>query len=220
MSQAPTQWAGSIPNVKWMRQFRYMTRMFEMIHDIDGDIVECGVGEGGTFTMLAYLIGSEGKGRKLWGFDSFEGFPEPSATDTSSPRVPKKGEWKIGEEVVRGRLEEALILKQFSNLAFELVPGFFDKTLPNFPDRSIAFLHADVDIEPSYRTVLENLYQKVAKGGVILFDEYKEFPSSAPYNGKIEKWPGATKAIDEFFAGHPQTIRYWEETKKYYVIKE
>jgi hypothetical protein len=41
----------------------------------EGDMVECGLGEGNTFAMLAYFIGSEGRQqpRTLWGFDSFEG---------------------------------------------------------------------------------------------------------------------------------------------------
>jgi hypothetical protein len=42
---------------------------------------------------------------------------------------------------------------------------------------------------------LTALYEKVVPGGLIMFDEYRD-----------DRWPGATKAIDEFFAGRPERI--------------
>ena len=91
----PTQWTTEHPvPVGWMKQFRYFLTLFEKISNLSGDVVECGIGEGNTFSMFAYLVGSEGSKRMLWGFDSFEGFPEPDPKD-ASPRDPKKGEWKI-----------------------------------------------------------------------------------------------------------------------------
>lgn len=98
-SRVPTQWQTASPVlVGWMRQFRYFIFLYDDLirRDIMGDIVECGLGEGNTFAMLAYLMGSENRQlpRTLWGFDSFEGWPEPDASDTS-PRNPQKGEWKV-----------------------------------------------------------------------------------------------------------------------------
>src|SRR6266487_648209 len=95
-SKVPTSWATTQPvPVGWMRQFRYFTRLYDRIHGLAGDVVECGLGEGNTFAMLAYLIGTEERQqpRTLWGFDSFEGWPEPDACD-ASPRKAQKGEWK------------------------------------------------------------------------------------------------------------------------------
>ncbi len=51
-------------------------------------IVECGIVVGKSFSALAYLAGKSG--RNLYGFDTFEGFPEPGPND-SSPRSAKKG---------------------------------------------------------------------------------------------------------------------------------
>ena len=46
-SRVPTQWATAAPvPVGWMKQFRYFTEMYKLIENINGDIVECGVGEG------------------------------------------------------------------------------------------------------------------------------------------------------------------------------
>lgn len=229
--KVPTQWQvqGVVP-VGWMRQFRYMTLMYERIQGVSGDVVECGLGEGNTFSMLAYLVGQETEWgmspqRTLFGFDSFQGWPKPMEYD-ASPRNPQQGEWRVGEEEVRERLERSNIMRDFPSLKIVIVPGFFEETLVNFPDRSIAFLHIDCDLYVGYRDALNTLSPKVAKGGVVLFDEYKEFPPRPEYDyGRIEKWPGATKAIDEYFADTPYFIQsypinFWPGSKKYFVVKE
>ena len=214
----PTQWKQSnAVQVGWMRQFRYLCRMYDLIADVPGDIVECGIGEGTTFAMLAYLAGSDTTPRVLRGFDSFQGFPEPAPIDDSW-RKPQKGEWAIEEAAVRTLLETASIPEKFPGLSINITPGFLNDTLPKevVKGYQIAFLHLDVDIYPSYRDGLENLFPLVAPGGVVLFDEYKEFSSKNPKN---EKWPGATKAIDEYLLPLGYEPQYYPETKKYFVIK-
>src|SRR3990167_7898450 len=78
----------------WVNQFLYMAHLYDRIQGVDGDIVECGLGEGTTFSMLAFFSGSENHRpvRRLYGFDSFEGFPAPDSLDCS-PRKPQEGEW-------------------------------------------------------------------------------------------------------------------------------
>lgn len=215
-SKVPTQWATVNPvPVGWMRQFRYMAELYDKIRDIPGDVVECGLGEGNTFAMLAYLAGSENAGRKLWGFDSFEGWPEPTEFD-KSPRDPHKGEWKVSEEMVKRRLEESGLIREYPRLKIEITKGFLGETL-QFPGTvQIALLHLDVDLYAGYRDGLEYLFPKVVVGGLVLFDEYKEFPPD--YNG-IEKWPGCTKAVDDYFRGCPERIQYDAEAKKYWLQK-
>jgi len=73
---------------------------------------------------------------------------------------------------------------------YELIKGDINKTIPEYCKNNehlkIALLHIDVDVyEPSV-TILENMYDKVVRGGVLMFDDYGTFP-------------GETKAIDEFF---------------------
>ena len=200
-----------------MGQFRYFVRMFDRIADVPGDVVECGLGQGLTFAMLAYLAGSEGRVplRTLRGFDSFQGFPEPTEQDQSS-RNPKRGEWSIDGSVVRMRLQESGIFKAFPELPIRITPGFFEDTLPKEGGYGIAFLHLDVDIYPSYRDCLRYLFPMVAPGGVVLFDEYKWYSVK---KSEEEIWPGATKAIDEYLDPRGYKPEYYPEMKKYFVIK-
>ena len=55
--------------------------------DIPGDIVECGVGSGSSIIFLKSLQKEKKDNRKMWGFDSFEGFPKGSDKDSEAFRA-------------------------------------------------------------------------------------------------------------------------------------
>ena len=73
---------------------KYLREIYTLVKDIEGDIVECGVGNGNSLLNLCRLAYFENKGRKIYVFDSFEGFPEPSIEDESE-RNTQKGEWNV-----------------------------------------------------------------------------------------------------------------------------
>ena len=212
----------------WINQFLYMARLYDQIRNIPGDVVECGLGEGNTFAMMAYFIGREGRQppRALWGFDSFEGWPEPDLSD-ASPRKPTRGEWKVSEEMVLRRFEESGLSREFPGLNLRIAKGFVGDTLPSFSkDRHpIAFLHLDLDLYPGYHDALEYLFPLVVKGGLVLFDEYQEYHPELPdYVDKtgrlLEKWPGCSRAVNEYFVNRPEKPQYYAPTNKYFVLKE
>jgi hypothetical protein len=161
-------------------------------HGVPGDVVECGVGRGLSFYVLAYFMARRSSSRRLYGFDSFEGFPPPSAFDHSSRRPVCGDVWRdtsyrhVAEHFRAGGLQD------FFESRVTMVPGFFSTTLPGRLDPAkIALLNLDVDLYESYRECLQHLGPRVA--GLVVYDEY-----AAP------KWPGATRAIDE----HVPRIRH------------
>ena len=84
----------------------------------------------------------------------------------------------------------------FKNI--ELIEGDITSTVPEYisahPELKVSLLNLDVDIyEPSV-IILENLYSKIVKGGVLILDDYGTFP-------------GETKAVDDFFKGQKISIR-------------
>jgi len=95
----------------------------------------------------------------------------------------------------------------------KLVKGFFDHTLPGSISK-IALLHIDADLYSSYKVCLERLYPLVVKGGVVLFDEYNTLSEEG------EKWPGATKAINEYFGTRVSQIQKDRYSEKYFLVKE
>lgn len=193
----------------FMMRFLHFARCFDQMRNLGGDIVECGVGAGRTLLSFAYLMKYKGGDNTLWGYDSFEGFPEPSEHDRSF-RNPKKGQNVTKMEDVLDLLRRSGIGEDFLSSRLRLVKGFFEKTLHEYPGRPIALLHVDVDLYQSYLTVLQELYPKVLPGGVILFDEY----------GEDEKWPGARRAIEEYLGDRIRLLRSDEQTGKCFLVKD
>lgn len=186
--------------------FTYFEALMKQVEEIPGSIVECGVGRGRSLLFLAHLASTGKQARTLWGYDSFEGFPEPSAEDDSF-RKPKKGQLKnMTAEGILDLLRHAGISKEFVS-TIRLVPGFFDKTVSKYDGGPIALLNLDVDLYQSYLDCLNALYPKVVSGGIVVFDEY-DSPA----------YPGGRKAIDEYLADKKVTVQRYAKSR-HYVVK-
>src|SRR3989344_8457746 len=113
---------------QWLPVFFYLNKLYGRIRHLHGDVVECGVGRGRTFLFIAFMVEDEGAGRTLWGFDSFAGFPQPTAEDIS-PRNPQAGEKKSDRETVLWMLRDAGITAEFLREGGRLIPGVFETSL-------------------------------------------------------------------------------------------
>ena len=169
---------------------------------IDGAVVECGVWRGGSMMAAALtLIGLEETERDLYLFDTYGGMPEPGAEDVASPYdgySPRK-RWRrqarLGREwagapvdEVRRRLERT----GYPPEHLHLIAGMVEDTLPAQAPERIALLRLDTDWYASTKHELEQLYPRVADGGVLIVDDYGHYE-------------GARRAVDEYFraAGDP-----------------
>lgn len=194
--------------------FLYQKRLFDRIRHLEGDIVECGVGKGRTLLFWTLLCYDEGRQRHIWGFDSFEGFPEPTEED-ASPRNAQKGEWDVTSiQKIHELLVSAGLSYHWICSTITLIQGFFEESLAKYAGERIALLHIDADLYQSYKTVLETLYDKVEKGGIIALDEY--MGTFDHYN-----FPGAKKAVDEFLAERGLEVDIVRDpaSDKYYFVK-
>ena len=168
-----------------------------------GNIVECGLGKLKSFQMLKLLNES----KKIFGFDSFCGFPNPTKEDRS-PRNPQKGDWNIlSYEGTKNFLEQ----NNYQN--FTLIEGYVEETVPIWKNKikRISILHIDLDLHNGYKCVLNNFFDKVVTGGYILFDEYNN-----------PKFPGAKLAVDNFLKKKNEKIKKFrisEDKFKYFIIK-
>lgn len=186
----------------------YYNDIYQRINSIEGNIVECGVGLGRSIFCFAYLAQKEGLNRRIFGFDSFEGFPEPSGQDRSR-RSPKKGEWSGNSEVdIKDVLRLGGIHPEFIKNNILLVKGFVEDTLPQYTGGAIALLHIDLDLYSGYKVSLEHLVDHMPSGGIVLFDEYG-----------TKQWPGATKAVDEFIKKRGLHLQKHPLSGKYFFVK-
>lgn len=118
----------------------------------DGLILEFGVASGTTINYLARTIAL--CGRRVYGFDSFDGLPERWADYPV-------GHFACAPPAVAPNVE--------------LVVGLFADTLPSFlaeHDGPAALIHVDCDLYSSTRTVLDSLAPRIVPGTFIALDEY------------------------------------------------
>ena len=124
---------------------------------INGLILEFGVSEGRTVNYIADLL----PGKKIYGFDSFQGLPE---------------KWRPGFD--KGAFSRSEPPSIRDNV--ELIVGWFDRTLPIFrdshPDQKAALIHIDCDIYLSAQIALYNMKNYIVPGSIIVFDEYFNYP--------------------------------------------
>lgn len=204
-----------ISSLRQYKSLTYWNNLFEHIssNKVDGDIIECGVGNGQTLSYILFNLLNNNflSNKKYFGFDSFEGFPEPGDEDNST-RNPKKGEWN--------HTNEEFVISNLNDLGFEnehykkikFIKGFYEKIFQQENDNitKISLLHIDCDLYSSTRISLETWFDKVQKNGLIVFDEY--------LNSALN-FPGAVKAIDEFLGADKNLIKICPYTKQYYLIK-
>ena len=62
-----------VPDTKpeLQRRLAVFTDVFKRLSDVDGAIVELGVRNGATISLLTRLQYDEGKEREIWGFDAW-----------------------------------------------------------------------------------------------------------------------------------------------------
>ena len=176
-----------------VRRLMYFYELLQKVQDIEGDVVECGVGEGRGLFGLVILSDILGRQRQFYGFDTFQGFPDPSVEDNRATNL-KEFSYPPRREVLQYLLNCG-VDADFIDTQITLVEGLFSATLPDYSGRPIAFLHLDCDIYQSYMETLRYLYPHVVTGGIIAFDEYY-----------TKRWPGAKIAIDEFFADKEERL--------------
>ena len=207
ISTIPTTHKSNRAKLHNVARFLYYRRVLKLVDHLDGTIVECGVGHGFSLVSLLSVMLSEGPKRAVWGFDSFEGFPEPSIQDVSARKV-TKGHYHVPIDIIKDLLHDTDYDLEQIDQHLTLVKGFFSDTLSSYDGGAIAFLHIDADLYQSYLDVFHALYDQVVVGGVIALDEYMD-PS----------YPGARLAVDEFLVGKNATLQRDPLYGKYYIIK-
>lgn len=167
------------------------------IHDkkIEGDIVECGVWKGGSMMAVAdTLLRMGDTNRNLYLFDTFEGMPPPTENDVdiagASAKALLDNSDKEKDESVWCRatldvVKDALGSTGYPSEKTHFVKGMVEDTIPEFIPEKIALLRLDTDWYESTKHEIEHLFPRLAKGGVLIIDDYGH-------------WQGARKAIDEY----------------------
>lgn len=177
---------------------RFITQyeLFKRIIPIKGSIVECGVHHGGgvmAWAKLSETLEPHNYRRKIFGFDTFEGFPAVNPADLPG-RIAKPGMFKESYQVfdeLRACIEDFNKTRAITHEEkVILVKGDANLTIPKFLEENrhvlVSLLYLDFDIYEPTVTALKNFVPRMAKGSIIAFDEVNN-----------PNWPGETCALLE-----------------------
>jgi len=172
----------------------YYNELYRKILNIPGVICEFGVHWGAATSLLLNLRGiyePYNFSRKVYGFDTFSGFPE---IDMKDGDFVSEGDYSAGD-MHYGELAELLdVQESFSPInhikKFQLIKGDATKTFPRWlednPSAIVSMAILDFDIYKPTKSVLANITERLTKGSLLVFDEV-----NCPH------FPGETVALME-----------------------
>ncbi|HEY1581436.1 MAG TPA: TylF/MycF/NovP-related O-methyltransferase, partial [Terracidiphilus sp.] len=80
-----------------LKRFLAMYELFKLILPVKGSIVECGVFRGFSlmsWAKLSSILEPENLTRRIYGFDSFNGFPSVSSNDRTGSGIAEVGDFQ------------------------------------------------------------------------------------------------------------------------------
>jgi Macrocin-O-methyltransferase (TylF) len=198
----PSTWESKLENFpKYVRRqnltrFLALYEIFKRVLTVKGSIVECGVNHGFglmTWAKLSAILEPVNLTRRIYGFDTFEGFPSLDQNDMA----PASANVKVGD-LYADSYDELLELVRINDSTrylghvnkVKLVKGDATDTIPIFlnenPHLVISLLFMDFDIYEPTKVALEHFLPRMPKGAILAFDELDN-----------PLWPGETLAMLE-----------------------
>jgi O-methyltransferase len=166
-------------------QWLYGRLINEHCRKLQGDFIECGVGQGGMSLFLGRL--AQELNRKLYALDSFAGLPSPTRNDNPYFR---KGDYsgETGQESLFTRFKNHIAQQGLMETIAPL-QGFFTRSLPKVPrEATFSFVHIDADLHGSVLECLRVLYPRLEEGGVLVVDDF------------FHHGQGPARAVAEYFS--------------------
>ncbi len=138
---------------------------------IPGDFMETGVWRGGATIFMAGLNKWFNGGRRVYVADSFQGLPPPDTEKWPQDEGDDHHTYSflaVSEEEVKENFRRYDLLDD----SVIFIKGFFEESIPKANIGTLSLLRLDGDMYGSTMTVLENLYDKVSPGGLIIVDDW------------------------------------------------
>lgn len=170
-----------------------MYEIYKKLLPIKGSIVECGVFRGFglmSWAKLSAILEPENLTRRIYGFDTFEGFPSVGEKDQSVHVENEAGDLRSSSYDELLQLIEGYDSDRFLGHIdkVHLIKGDLSETSPRFveehPHLVVSMLFIDCDLYEPTRAALKAFVPRMPKGAILAFDELDN-----------PIWPGETLAI-------------------------
>jgi Macrocin-O-methyltransferase (TylF) len=203
-----------------LMQFISRYELYKLIKDIPGDIVELGVCGGKglfSFAQAVFINEPQYHWRNVVGFDTFSGFPDVGEEDNldSNSHVKTVGAFNCDNYDELNTLKEIHQDFRFMNSRdqIELVKGDVMETIPKYIEDNkgwiISMLYCDLDLYKPTKLALELLWDRIPKGGIVVFDE-----------AIMKDWEGEAIALHEVLSIGKCSLHKIDHLKQFYIVKE
>lgn len=167
--------------------------IYKRILPVKGSIIECGIYRG--FSLMAWanlsaILEPVNLTRRIYGFDTFEGFPSIGCEDENA--VTKMAAKDLSAACLNELSELISIYDSTRFLGHvskvQLIKGNAIETIPTFVKNNkhlvVSLLFLDFDLFEPTKVAIENFYPRMPRGSIIAFDELDN-----------PIWPGETMAL-------------------------
>lgn len=178
-----------------LKRFLALYEIFKLALPVKGSVVECGVFKGFgvmSWAKLSAMLEPENLTRRIYGFDTFAGFPSVSDKDANPVAAPHDG------ALFADSYEELQsLIAQYDQDRFlghvdkvHLIKGNVVDTVPAFleanPHLVVSLLFLDLDLYEPTQVALRHFLPRMPRGALLAFDELDN-----------PMWPGETLALLE-----------------------
>jgi len=178
-----------------LKRFLALYEIFKLILPVKGSIVECGVFRGFGlmgWAKLSTMLEPENLTRRIYGFDTFAGFPTHSEKDANAIAQPERGALCADSydelQALIAEYDRDRFLGHIPKV--QLIKGDVTQTIPQFvidqPHLVVSLLFLDLDLYEPTKAAIETFLPRMPKGAVLAFDELDN-----------PMWPGETLALLE-----------------------
>jgi hypothetical protein len=178
-----------------LKRFLALYEIYKRLLPVKGSIVECGVFRGfslSSWSKLSAILEPENLTRRIYGFDTYEGFPNLSDKDENSTY-----KHEVGHFYTNAYDELNELITEYDRDRFlghidktHLIKGDCSVTIPKFLEDNkhlmISMLFIDLDLYEPTKVALEHFLPRMHKGSILAFDELDN-----------PQWPGETLALLE-----------------------
>ncbi len=175
-----------------LKRLLALYEVYKLALPVKGSIVECGVFRGFglmSWAKLAAILEPENLTRRIYGFDTFAGFPSIGARDQSQFTDAHSGDLCANSY---DELNE--LIREYDRDRFlghipkvELIRGDIVRTVPEFvtshPHLVVSLLYLDADMYEPTKVAIEQFLPRMPRGALLVFDELDN-----------PIWPGETMA--------------------------
>lgn len=202
-----------------LMQFISRYELYKLIEHVPGNIMEFGVCGGKglfSFVQCVFINEPQYQWRNIVGFDTFDGFVSVHENDglNINQHLKQPGAFKNDSFDELTRLKQ--IHEDFRYInnrnQIELVKGDVMLTLPEYihnnPGLIVSLLYLDLDLYEPTKLALQLLWDKIPKGGIVVFDELV-----------MKDWPGEAIALQEVLGIGNYRLVKLPYIKQCYLVK-